>query len=66
MNKCTFCGREANCDTKFINGYEILDNCTDCEEELMDQECNHDNFETIPISGTDETYTICHDCGKEI
>lgn len=38
MNKCTFCGREANCETKFVNGYEILEICTDCEEELMEQE----------------------------
>lgn len=28
--------------------------------------CQHENSETIPISGTHETFTVCHDCGVEI
>ncbi len=28
--------------------------------------CTHENFETIKVGGTDEAYTICQDCGKEL
>ncbi|MCY7789882.1 hypothetical protein [Bacillus haynesii] len=28
--------------------------------------CQHANSETIQISGTYETFTVCHDCGAEI
>jgi ribosome-binding protein aMBF1 (putative translation factor) len=40
MNKCTFCGRESDFhDTKIVGGYPILTCCTDCEEEIpQDQE----------------------------
>ncbi|EEL25198.1 hypothetical protein bcere0018_58300 [Bacillus cereus Rock1-15] len=40
MNKCTFCGRESDFhDTKIVGGYQILTCCTDCEEEIpQDQE----------------------------
>lgn len=34
MNKCTFCGREDDQDTKVVGGYEILECCTDCEVEI--------------------------------
>lgn len=30
------------------------------------EECKHKETETIAIQGTDETYTICHDCGDEV
>jgi len=33
-NICTFCGREADCPTKTVAGYTILDICCDCEYEL--------------------------------
>lgn len=36
MNKCTYCGREADFgNTKFVGGYEILECCPDCEEEII-------------------------------
>lgn len=38
MNKCTYCGRESDHDTKFIGGYEILECCTDCETEILLEE----------------------------
>ncbi|BCC15097.1 hypothetical protein BC30048_p2003 (plasmid) [Bacillus cereus] len=39
MNKCTFCGRESNChDTREVGGYTILECCTDCEGEILEQE----------------------------
>ncbi len=28
--------------------------------------CTHENSEIMNVIGTDETITICHDCGKEI
>lgn len=34
MNTCTFCGRTETFDTKEVNGYTILECCTDCEHEL--------------------------------
>lgn len=37
MNKCTFCSREADEKTKFVGGYEILECCTDCEEEITEE-----------------------------
>ena len=33
---------------------------------LKMKHCKHNNNETIEISGTDETISICHDCGYEI
>ncbi|UAY70701.1 hypothetical protein [Bacillus paralicheniformis] len=30
------------------------------------ENCRHENRETIPISGSYEAYTVCHDCGAEI
>lgn len=36
MNKCTFCGRESEShDTKHVGGYTILECCTDCETEII-------------------------------
>ncbi|MCQ4924872.1 hypothetical protein NE686_17350 [Tissierella carlieri] len=34
MSKCTFCGREEDEKTVFVGGYEILESCTDCKEEI--------------------------------
>lgn len=28
--------------------------------------CDHKEIETIPVRGTDETITICHECGQEV
>ncbi|MCY8243515.1 hypothetical protein [Bacillus haynesii] len=28
--------------------------------------CRHENSETIEITGTNETFTVCSDCGMEI
>lgn len=36
MNKCTFCGRLSNDKTKFVEGYEILEHCTDCEDQILE------------------------------
>jgi DNA-binding XRE family transcriptional regulator len=30
------------------------------------KECGHEDFKTIDVPTTDETITICHDCGKEL
>lgn len=38
MNKCTYCSREGDFDTKTVGGYTILDCCTDCEDEIQDKE----------------------------
>lgn len=38
MKKCTFCGREDKQNTKIVGGYEILESCTDCEVEILDDE----------------------------
>lgn len=29
-------------------------------------DCTHENYEVMSIIGTDETITICYECGKEI
>lgn len=34
MAKCMYCSREADEKTKFVGGYEILESCTGCEEEI--------------------------------
>jgi hypothetical protein len=44
----------------------ILGNYSDCVIFDPVEECEHQGNETIEISGTDETITICHDCGKEL
>lgn len=37
MAKCTYCGRKsAFCGVKEVKGYQILEVCIDCEEELLD------------------------------
>lgn len=37
MSRCTFCGRVADHEnTKVVEGYTILDECTDCEMELLE------------------------------
>lgn len=39
MKKCTYCGRESeDCKTKFVEGYEILEYCSDCEAEILKDE----------------------------
>jgi hypothetical protein len=35
INKCLFCGRESTDKIKFVCGYEILECCTDCEDEIL-------------------------------
>lgn len=29
-------------------------------------DCTHENTEVMSIIGTDETITICNDCGREL
>lgn len=37
MEQCTFCGRESETEnTKHVGGYTILDHCTDCEAEILE------------------------------
>lgn len=37
MAKCTYCGRKsAFCGVKEVKGYQILEVCIDCEEEIID------------------------------
>lgn len=48
MNKCTFCGREAEADTREVGGYTILDVCTDCEFEIQREQ--KDAFLLFPES----------------
>lgn len=50
MNKCTFCGREDDCGTSFVNGYEILESCTDCKEELIEQDEMFNGEKIVRIS----------------
>lgn len=38
MAKCTFCGKEGEAKTKHVGGYEILESCTDCESEILEEE----------------------------
>lgn len=33
---------------------------------ILDKKCPHDTCETIPVPGTDESYTVCHECEQEI
>lgn len=47
MNKCTYCGREDDAhELKPCGGYWILTCCTDCEEEIIEDQSSHD--EEIP------------------
>lgn len=34
MNKCTYCGRTGDFNTKNVGGYEILECCSDCERDI--------------------------------
>lgn len=38
MAKCTFCSREGEEKTKHVGGYEILECCTDCKDEILGEE----------------------------
>jgi hypothetical protein len=39
MNRCTFCGTTSDFfDTKFVGGYEILECCHDCEDEILEDQ----------------------------
>lgn len=44
MERCTYCGREANSGTKHVHGYTILEVCTDCERELNDENDKGEGF----------------------
>jgi len=36
VSRCTFCGDEQkDVETKYVQGYEILETCTTCEEEIL-------------------------------
>lgn len=37
MNKCTYCSRESDSHNfKIVEGYHILECCTDCEDEIKE------------------------------
>lgn len=37
MARCTFCGNEQeDVNTKYVQGYEILETCTTCEKEIIE------------------------------
>lgn len=38
MNRCTFCGREAEEFDRQVNGYYILTCCGNCEDEIIGEE----------------------------
>jgi len=39
MERCTFCGRESEtANTMVVGGYTILDHCTDCEREILEND----------------------------
>lgn len=46
MNECGFCGRKAEESTKIVEGYRILECCSDCEKEIRNTPYSQeiDNF----------------------
>lgn len=38
MAKCQFCGRKEDMKTRVVGGYEILECCTDCEVEILEDQ----------------------------
>lgn len=34
--------------------------------EMLEQSCSHQETETHDVPGTDETFTVCAKCGKEL
>jgi hypothetical protein len=51
-------------EIKFVNHGNEIDNYF--FDLLKIDMCNHAETETIDIPGTDETITICHNCGYEV
>lgn len=49
MAKCNYCGRKsAFCGVKEVKGYQILEVCIDCEEELLaNDEIKNDAEESV-------------------
>ncbi|WP_205190612.1 hypothetical protein [Bacillus cereus] len=68
--KCRACGEIA------AEGFALGRLCYYCIEEVVihmkkqieDKEifCTHVDNQTIEIKGTDETITVCHECGEEL
>ncbi|WIY58983.1 hypothetical protein [Bacillus arachidis] len=65
------------CEEIAAEGFALGRLCYYCIEEVViymkkqienDKEasCQHEDNQTIEIKGTDESITICHDCGKEL
>ncbi|NKW97751.1 hypothetical protein [Bacillus toyonensis] len=68
--KCRACGKIA------AEGFALGRLCYYCIEEVVihmkkqieDKEisCTHGENQTIEIKGTDESITVCHECGEEL
>ncbi|MEK5176898.1 hypothetical protein NST63_27525 [Heyndrickxia sp. FSL W8-0496] len=57
--KCCMCSRPSKDMVIRKNGDSF---CKECHE----NNCEHNQTETIPVANGWETVTICHDCGNEI
>jgi hypothetical protein len=61
---CLYCGKDLKGTWYFCN--------FECEVKHTDQlnqqnnDCQHNENETLNVPGTLETFTICHDCGHEL
>ncbi|HGA1024619.1 TPA: hypothetical protein ACIQN7_005094 [Bacillus cereus] len=68
--KCRACGEIA------AEGFALGRLCYYCIEEVVihikkqleDKEiyCTHGDNQTVEIKGTDESITVCHECGEEL
>lgn len=68
--KCRACGKIAT------EGFALGRLCYYCIEEVVihmkkqieekEISCRHVDNQTIEIQGTDESITVCHECGEEV
>ncbi|EEK91802.1 MULTISPECIES: hypothetical protein [Bacillus] len=68
--KCRACGKIA------AEGFALGRLCYYCIEEVViymkkqiedkENSCKHGDNQTIEIQGTDESITVCHECGEEV
>ena len=68
MAKCTFCGKEEDCETRNVEGYEILTSCEDCEREIREKiiTCSicGENFHESEVNIIDYDLDLCVSCEK--
>ncbi|PTY89739.1 hypothetical protein [Heyndrickxia sporothermodurans] len=71
MAKCTFCGdAKENVNTRNIGGYEILETCKECTEEILKEfitSCDRCQRELNQMKGEDIyleklKLVLCEDC----